>query len=173
MKHAEQTIVDLENRLKELQEELHKIKTAINCLCDVTGQPARYDEVEEKSSKSVTFRSDEYYGRPLATVITEVLDKRKAVGQGAATLDEIYKELVSGGCKLRGKNDGIRKRGLAITMGKNPKFHRLPNDTWGLIEWYPGVKESKEANAQTKAENDDIVSEILSKDKSSESLNDE
>ena len=161
MKHAEQTIADLENRLKELQEESHKVKSAINCLCDVTGQPPIYDEIEEKPSKSVTIRSDEYYGRPLATVITEVLNKRKAVEQGAATLNEIYKELVLGGCKLRGKNDGIKKRGLAIAMSKNPKFHRLPNDTWGLIEWYPGIKEAKEDNGRAKGENS-IVSEILS-----------
>jgi hypothetical protein len=30
-------------------------------------------------------------------------------------------------------------------MGKNTaKFHKLPNDTWGLTEWYPKAKESKE-----------------------------
>jgi len=64
------------------------------------GQQLKYDEAAEKSSKSVTIRSDEYYGRPLATVVTEVLDKRKAAGQGAATLDEIYKELLAGGFQL-------------------------------------------------------------------------
>jgi len=165
MKHAEQTIADLENRLKELQEEARKIKTAINCLCDVTGQQPRYDEIEEKPTKSIVIASDAYYGRPLATVVTEILDKRKATGQGAATLDEIYKELVAGGCKLVGKNEGIKKRGLAISMGKNQKFHRLPNETWGLKAWYSGVKESKVANAQRRDGNG-IVSEILSKEES-------
>jgi len=38
--------------------------------------------------------------RPLATVVTEVLDKRKAAGQEAAALDEIYKELLAGGFQL-------------------------------------------------------------------------
>jgi len=64
------------------------------------GQQLKYDEVIEKSSKSVTIRSDEYYCRALATVVTEVLDKRKAAGQEAATLDEIYKELLAGGFQL-------------------------------------------------------------------------
>lgn len=160
MKHAEQTIVDLEARLQELNAEAYKIKTAINCLCDITGEPLRYDDVVEKSAQNALPRPDQYYGRPLATVVTETLDKRKAAGSGAATLDEIYIELVAGGYKFTGKNDGIKKRGLAISMSKNPKFHRLPNDTWGLTEWYPGVRESKEANAQTKGENG-IISEIL------------
>lgn len=38
--------------------------------------------------------------RPLATVVTEVLDKRKATGQEAAALDEIYKELLAGSFQL-------------------------------------------------------------------------
>ena len=45
-------------------------------------------------------------------------------------------------------------------MSKNLKFHRLPNDTWDLTEWYPGVRESKGAIAQTKGKNG-IFSEIL------------
>ena len=162
MKHTEQTIADLEARLKELQTESHKIKTAINCLCDVIGQSPKYEEVVEKTHKTDGIRSDEYYGRPLATVVTEVLEKRQTAGQGSAPLVEIFEQLIAGGYQFTGKNDGIKKRGLAISMSKNQKFHKLPNDTWGLTEWYPGVKESKEANAQTKAEND-IVSEMLSK----------
>ena len=163
MNHTEQTIADLESRLGELQMESDKIKTAINCLCDVTGQPPRYDEVIEKASKINGRRSDEYYGRPLATVITEVLEERKGTGLGATSIDNVYMELVEGGFKFKGKNDGIRKRGLAISMSKNPKFHRLPNGTWGLTEWYPGVKESKEA--QTKTE-ESIIPEIFIEDSS-------
>lgn len=153
MEHAEQTINDLETRLQELNAETKRIKTAINCLCEVTGQPPKYDETIEKPAQTLLPRSDEYYGRPFATVIAEVLEKWKTIGRGAATLDEIYGELVTGGCKLTGKNDGIKKRGLAISMSKNPKFHKLPNDTWGLTEWYPSAKESKEANK--------VVKEIL------------
>jgi hypothetical protein len=33
---------------------------------------------------------------------------------------------------------------MAVTLGKNPKFHRLPNGTYGLISWYPGVAAKKE-----------------------------
>ena len=148
MEHAKQTIIDLEARLQELAAETSKIKSAINCLCEVMGEPPKYADDVEKPDKIAGQRPDEYYGRPLATVVTEILKKRKASHRGAATLDEIYQELVAGGCELVGKNDGIKKRGLAISMGKNPKFHKLPNNTWGLTSWYSGVKERKEANAQ-------------------------
>lgn len=37
-KQAEQTVVDLEARLQELETEAQRIRTAINCLCEVMGQ---------------------------------------------------------------------------------------------------------------------------------------
>jgi len=153
MKHAQQTIADLEDRLQQLNAESQKIKSAINCLCDVMGEPPKY-ELEDRPDKMSNLRADEYYGRPLATVVTQVLNKRKEANLGAATLDEIYNQLVNGGYSFTGKNDGIKKRGIAISMSKNKKFHHiLSNDTWGLTEWYPDVKEKKETTTQIKEEN--------------------
>lgn len=159
MRHAEQTITDLETRLQELDAESRKIKSAINCLCDVIGLPQKYQDIEEERKTTNVQRADEYYGRPLATVVTEVLDKRNAQGLGAATLDEIYDQLVAGGFNFTGKNDGIKKRGLSISMSKNRKFHRLPNDTWGLVSWYPSAKEVKENDKQAAAQAEQEESE--------------
>ncbi len=156
MKHAQQTIADLEALLQKLNAESQKIKSAINCLYDVMGEPPKYD-LDEKPEQMSGQRPDEYYGRPLATVVTKVLEKRQVAEQGAASLDEIFNQLIMGGFDFTGKNEGIKKRGLAISMSKNPKFHRLPNDTWGLFEWYPGVKDSKET---AKIVND-IVNEVI------------
>jgi hypothetical protein len=151
MTHAEQTIADLEKRLEKLKAEIQRIATAINCLCEVEGQPRRYEETTPEQHQTSQTRPDQYYGRPLATVSAEVLEKRLAKGLGAATLDEIFTELLRGGFKFEGKNEGIQKRGLAISMGKNTaKFHKLPNDTWGLTEWYPKAKEGKEKETITK-----------------------
>jgi DNA-directed RNA polymerase delta subunit len=47
-------------------------------------------------------------------------------------------------------------------MSKNPKFHKLPNDTWGLTDWYPSARESKEPTTQTKDEKEEVV-EVPSK----------
>lgn len=149
MKHAEQTIADLEARLQELDAEAQRIKTAINCLCEVMGQQPKYEEISPKPAHNVKPRSDQYYGRALATIVTEALEKRRNLDLGSAALDEIYDELVAGGCSFTGKNDAIKKRGLAISMSKNPKFHKLGNDTWGLAEWYPGAKQGA---AQAKAD---------------------
>lgn len=148
MMHAEQTITDLEKRLKELETEEQRIKTAINCLCEVMGQPRKYEETTTERHQANDTRPDQYYGRPLATVTAEVLEKRREAGTSAATLDQLFTELSRGGFKFEGKNEGIQKRGLAISMSKNPKFHRLPNGTWGLTEWYPKAKENKEKEAE-------------------------
>jgi hypothetical protein len=156
MMHAEQTIADLEKRLNELEAEKQRIKTAINCLCEVMGQPRRYDESASEQQRVFQTRPDQYYGRPLATVTAEVLEKRKEAGTGAATLDQLFTELTRGGFKFEGKNEGIQKRGLAISMSKNPKFHKLPNDTWGLTEWYPKAKEDKEKDAIVKEISDAV-----------------
>ena len=154
MTHAEQTIVDLEKKREEVKAELLRIETAINCLCEVMGQPRRYEETTAEKHLATQTRADQYYGRPLATVAAEVLEKRKEAGIGAATLDQLFTELSRGGFKFEGKNEGIQKRGLAIAMGKNTaKFHKLPNDTWGLMEWYPKAKEGKEKET--------IVKEII------------
>lgn len=152
MKHAQQTIADLEGRLQELEAEAKKIKNTINCLCEVMGEPLKYEDIEEKPAKMAGQRPDEYYGRPLATVVGEVLTNRKSSGLGSASLDEIYQQLIAGGFQFTGKNDGIKKRGLAISMGKNAKFHHLPNETWGLKKWYPTAREAKEANLQPNTE---------------------
>jgi hypothetical protein len=42
------------------------------------------------------------------------------------------------------KGEGDQKRGVAISLGKNSAtFIRLPTDDWGLLEWYPNVREKK------------------------------
>jgi len=152
MEHARQTITDLEARLRELEREAGKIKTTINCLCEVIGDKPKYADAQTDTLSRST-RKDEYYGRPLATVVTEVLEKRRVAGEGAAPLDEIYEELLAGGFEFVGKNEAIKKRGLAISMSKNQKFLKLSNEAWGLTEWYPEAKKSKLLRENGKSEN--------------------
>jgi hypothetical protein len=141
--HAERTISDLEKRLWELETEARKIKITINCLCDVTGQTPKYPDIEKATSSQL--KGDEYHGRPLATVITDVLETRKSLQLGPATVDEIYNTMLDGGYRFTAKTEAIAKRGLAISMSKNQKFHKLPNNKWGLTEWYPELKEGRRA----------------------------
>ena len=56
--------------------------------------------------------------------------------------EEITKGLQDGGFDFKplGWTEAARIRNIAISLAKNPKiFHKLPNGTWGLTEWYPGV----------------------------------
>jgi hypothetical protein len=155
MEYAKKTIEVLEQKLKQLESDVAKIKTTINCLCDVMGEPIRYSDVGGDPKMSPP-RRDQYFGRPLATIVTEALEKRRMVGEGAATIDELYDELVAGGFEFVGKNEGIEKRGLAIALGKNPKFTKLANDCWGLTEWYPDAGRARQKRNSIKQGNGQI-----------------
>jgi hypothetical protein len=97
----------------------------------------------KETPQSRNLKGDEYYGKPLATVISEVLQKRKDSGMGPATLDEVINRMTEGGYIFEAKD---RLLAVSISMGKNRKFTKLPNEKWGLTEWYPNVKEKKVAN---------------------------
>jgi len=159
MKDIEQIVRPLEDKLLAAMAEVQKIKKLINGYYEVMGEPIKYPDVGQESVQGVAPRPDEYYGKPLATVITEVLQKRKQANLGSATLDELFSELISGGFKFAGKNDGIQKRGLAISMSKNPKFHGLDNGTWGLKAWY-NVKDK-----QTKDEPEENIDATIEETK--------
>jgi hypothetical protein len=83
----------------------------------------------------------------LATSVEEFLENRKkTTGDQACAPSEILAALEAGGFdfKAQGWKDDDRLRSLAVTLGKNPKFHRLPNGTYGLLSWYPSVAAKKE-----------------------------
>ncbi len=149
MEHAQKTIEILEEKLRELVAQEVKIKTTINCLCDVMGESVRYPDISDDIGRRIGApRKDQYFGRPFATVTTEALEKRRAAGLGAATDDELYAELSAGGFEFKGKDQTTQKRIMAITLAKNAKFIRVGGDAWGLTAWYPEA-----AKARTKKNN--------------------
>lgn len=58
MEHARQTITDLEARLRELEREAGKIKTTINCLCEVIGDKPKYAGIQADASALCTRKQD-------------------------------------------------------------------------------------------------------------------
>ena len=120
--------------------------------------PAEYQDAELQSSAgggSITIRRNAYFGRPLATCVREYLEMRNdRMPVKEATTDEIIAALKEGGFDLdRISTDADdARRGVAITLAKNPQFHRLPNDDWGLLVWYPNVKRGKEKTNGGKAD---------------------
>jgi hypothetical protein len=140
--HIQKTIADLEEKLKQQLAEVSRSKRTINDLCEMAGLPARYADTEMKDATTVAaMRSDQFYGRPLATAVREYLEMRKASNLGPATVNAIYDALVEGGFKFETTIPENAKRNLRISLAKNTAvFHRLPNGDWGLLDWYPAAK---------------------------------
>ena len=148
--HINRTIADLESRLAAQQEEVSRLKRTINDHCELAGQPPRYQDVDARTAPSVSaMRSDQFYGRPLATVVREYLEMRKGSNLGPSSVNAIYTALVEGGFKFETSNEENAKRGLRVSLSKNSNtFHKLPNGDWGLLEWYPAAKRSSVRSAR-------------------------
>lgn len=164
--HIRQTIADLQKRLAEDEKKVLDSKRLINQLSDMAGIPKPYADnelAEPGSGVSLTIRSDQFYGQPLASCIRDILEMRKALNQGPATINEIYDALVEGGFEFDTKNDENAKRGLRISISKNTTtFHKLPrNGRIGLREWYPNVRSKKSQKDEESVENqpDEVAEE--------------
>lgn len=125
----------IRQEVENLESELTAKKKMANSLSEMYGLDPLYSGVEEEGPKAL--RADEFYGQPLSTVVRKVL---KRVGS-ASTVRAIYETMVAGGFKFDAKNDDNAIRSLRISLTKNAAtFHRLPNGTYGLLEWYPSVR---------------------------------
>lgn len=95
------------------------------------------------------------FGFLCAPVRTVPLERRQTANLGPATVGDIYDALVAGGYKFEAKNDDYAKRGLYQALTKNvAMFHRLPNNMYGLLAWYPNVKAQKVKKAEVEADGD-------------------
>ncbi len=142
----DQAIARLQAKLREQEQGVIKTKLGINFLCEEAGKPPmfRAAELQVGSGVALSIRSDQFYGQPLATCIRQVLEMRKALNQGPATVNEIYDALIEGNYQFDTKNEDNAKRGLRVSLTKNNvTFHKLPDGKFGLLEWYPMAKGPK------------------------------
>src|SRR5258708_4864464 len=117
--------------IAQLEQQIAQHKTTINGMCVLANRAPMFADVGGTSA-SAPLRDDEFYGKPLATAVKDVFDRRKASGNGAATVAEIYDMLVRGGFHFATKNSENAKRNLYQNLSKNSKFHKLPNGSYGL-----------------------------------------
>lgn len=153
--HIQQTIADLQAKLSVQESDVVKTKRLINQLCEMSGLSPMYQDADlhEGSGPSLSIQGDQFYGQPLATCIRQILEMRKALKQGPATVNEIFDALVQGNYQFETKNEDNAKRGLRISLTKNTAiFHKLPNGKFGLLEWYPNVKTVKQPRGDTEDE---------------------
>jgi len=161
--HFEQTIAEMQNKLKEQEREVIKTKDMINRLCEYANKPIIYSDAELEASTAIhSMQTDQFYGQPLAKSVRQILEMRKSANLGPATVKELYQALIQGGFAFETKNEQNAMRGLRISLTKNALvFHKLPTGRFGLIAWYPNIKKtrSKTNNQQedTTLEDDDIL----------------
>ena len=160
MEHIKKTIEELKKVIKEKKRDLIEAQKMVNNLCKMINLPPTYVIKENDTEMSLfQLRGDEYYGKPLATVITGILEGRQIQGVGPATVREIYEQMTAGGYLFDAKSDSNAQRGIRISMTKNTKFHKLPTGKWGLTKWYPSIKEEKQEDVKEEV----IISEVPKK----------
>src|SRR5258707_5065302 len=117
-------ITDLVAKIDERMGPIREDMKMVNRLCGYAGLPPRYADVEvERTTGSHSFRRDQFFGKPLATVVREYLELRGPSdrgGQGAATVNEIFDALVAVGFKTHTNDQLNAKRGVRIALTQNP-----------------------------------------------------
>jgi hypothetical protein len=135
----------LRNQLQEQMAEVIETKKMINSLLKRMGEDQEFPEAEVGQMQirlNGASRPDLYYGKPFAVAVQEYLERRKQ----ACSAEEILKALEHGGFDFRplGWQEKTRMRNVAISLAKNSvKFHKLPNNTFGLLAWYADIAKSR------------------------------
>lgn len=146
----------LEPKLDEIERKGHALRQIINELRGEDGLPPRSpgggDTLTSSASVGVgagslsQIRPDTFYGKKMQTAIREYLEMRKAGGMGPAMPREIYDAITGGGYKFEAKDDTTALVGMrALLRKRSAFFHRLPNGSYGLTNWYPDAKKPKAA----------------------------
>ena len=91
-----------------------------------------------------SIRPDQFYGKPQATAVREVLNLLRAAGRAPASVDTIYDVLCQGGFAFETKAKDAAIQGLHISIGKNSAlFVKLNNGLIGVTEWYGGAPKAR------------------------------
>ncbi|CAN5734699.1 hypothetical protein BH18ACI4_BH18ACI4_28620 [soil metagenome] len=148
------TIDKIYAQIGGLEEQIEKKQEAINMLYEMEGEPVAFPNIgAARASAAVAFRGDQFFGKPLATAVKEILEQRWGRKLGAMSLNELFDVMKAGGFDFGNSDDKIARRNLSIALSKNPHFMRVPaNNHIGLTEWYPNVKRKKETKDEEVSE---------------------
>ena len=138
-------IEELQAHLADQLQEVTETKKMINALRKRMGLDPLYGDVSVEQVGALP--PDQYNGKPLASAAGEYLERRKQ----ACPAEEIMRGLEQGGFDFEatGWKEKDRLRMLAISLAKNnTKFHKLPNNTFGLLSWYDQAVIAKRATKE-------------------------
>jgi len=140
-------IAVLQDRIRSKEEDVIRLKRTVNEMCADAGEEPPYPVIgsADATTSLSSLRSDQFYGHTIYGAARNYLEMRKNAGMGAASVNEIYAALRTGGFKFEAKDDENAKNGLRVSLRKQSTlFHRLPNGDYGLLTWYPKAKQPKE-----------------------------
>jgi len=151
MEHIRQTIQTLIDKIEKQERELAATKLTVNLLLKELGEQPKYNLETEQSEATAChgkWRSDEFYGQSLAGAVKRILLARKAVSLGAASVNEIFDALKSGGYEFGSTDEINAKTVLRQNLRKNSAvFHRITSTgAYGLKEWYPHAKPERKTS---------------------------
>src|SRR5579864_9403240 len=162
-------IAVFERIIAESERRAAEARNSINALLQARGLPPRYSEEgrgatgtfvlsgastlsggDVISGAPLQIRRDTFYGKKQMTAIRELLEMRRAQGEGPATPREVVNALKAGGYRFETKSDDIALINVRALMRKaTTVFHKLPGtNAYGLMSWYPNAK-TAQAPAKT------------------------
>jgi hypothetical protein len=113
-------------------------KKVSNMLAPLAGVETPFDSVDAPAATALgAIKIDQFTSMGAPSVAARAYLEMRGKEKGAATFEQIFEALQRGGYVF-GKGDA--KAGLKIAMGKDEKLLKLPNDAYGLREWYGGAK---------------------------------
>lgn len=152
MEQRDETLAGIVAHVEALKKETVSAMQLANSYSTRKGWGTVFNNVEsfDTGAAMARIRADEFYGQASATAMREILKKRRAAGNGPASVNEVYDTLLAGGFAFETDDVENRKRNLRISLSKNTAvFHRLPDgNRYGLCEWYPDVKTQSDEPAR-------------------------
>jgi len=147
-------IAVFERIIADAERKIVDARSAINALLQAQGLAVRYSEeatqvatVAQPAGSPIPaqIKRDTFYGKRQMTAIRELLEMRRAQGEGPATPREVVNALKAGGYRFEAKSDEIALVGVRALMRKaTTVFHKLPGtNAYGLTAWYPNAKAAR------------------------------
>jgi hypothetical protein len=162
-------IEEIKKRIAEKESEISPLRITLNELCKLAGLPEEFpglaaSGISGKATKtSLTWKPDQFYGRPLATCVAEYFEARDKMGlERPAMVDQVYEALLQGGFKFEGStgSEANTKRAIKISLTKNTaQFVKLPDDSFSLKKWY-NVRSPRKANGLKNEASEEVESPV-------------
>jgi hypothetical protein len=127
-------IVELQNRIRPLQEALNVLLAQRNLTCG--SETAASTASANGRASDVEVQHDSFFGMTIGDAAKKYLSMMKVTKSTA----DIAGALERGGLKHTSKDFPTTVRSI---LGPREDFTRVPNGDWGLAEWYAGKGRGK------------------------------